>query len=256
MIEKVFIENRKGLKMAVRLNNDENNSKLIFLQHGLSARKEYPHMLVLEEMFSKAGYNVVNFDATNSLNESESSKEGITLSSHSEDLEDVVSWAKTQDFYIEPFALAGQSLGACSVVRFAGNFPEKINLLLPISFPYYDKTEIEQSVYAQEIIKNGFFDKVSKSTGRTLHMTMAYVEDMRDLDLTKQIKNITAETHVIIGSKDTEKHLNNSKALYEMLNCKKYFYLLEGIPHDLANTPEDKILFEKTLKDILNKIKI
>ena len=38
-----------------------------------------------------------------------------------------------------------------------------------------------------------------------------------------------------------------------MLNCKKEFYLLEDIPHDLANTPHDKELFTKTLKDILTK---
>ena len=38
-----------------------------------------------------------------------------------------------------------------------------------------------------------------------------------------------------------------------MLNCKKEFYLLEDIPHDLANTPRDKELFTKTIRDILNK---
>ena len=253
MLKKIFIKNRKGLNMAVRLNIDEKNTKLVFLQHGLSSRKEYPHMLVLEECFSNFGYNVVNFDATNSINESGSSSDSITISGHCEDLEDIINWSETQDFYTEPFALAGQSLGACSVVRFAGLFPNKVNLLLPISFPFYDKLEIKESVYAQEIIKNGYFDKISKNTGRILHMTSAYVEDMKKLNLTPQIKNITAETYVIIGSKDTEKHLKNSKYLYNTLSCKKELYLLEEIPHDLANTPKDKELFRETLINILEK---
>ena len=85
-------------------------------------------------------------------------------------------------------------------------------------------------------------------------MKMAYVEDMKNLDLTSQIKNIVADTYVLVGSKDNEKHLKNSKFLYQMLNCKKEFYLLEGIPHDLANTPRDKELFTKTLRDILSKL--
>lgn len=65
---------------------------------------------------------------------------------------------------------------------------------------------------------------------------------------------ITANTHVIVGSKDNEDHLRNSKILYQMLNCKKEFHLMEGVPHDLANTPHDKQLFTKTLRDIMVKL--
>ena len=76
---------------------------------------------------------------------------------------------------------------------------------------------------------------------------------MKNINLTSQIENIIADTYVIVGSNDTEKHLKNSKLLYQMLNCKKEFYLLQDIPHDLANTPHDKELFAKTLRNILNK---
>ena len=254
MIKNLFITNRKGLKISLRLNINKKYKKLVFLEHGLGARKEYPHMQVLEDVFFAFGYNVVNIDATNSLNESEQSEEGITTTGHYEDLVDVIDWSKTQSFYKEPFALAGQSLGAISVVNYAGQFPHKVNLLIPCAFPYYKFIEQELNTFAKEIIKNGYFDKVSKSTGRILHMTSAYVEDMKHIDLTSQIKNIVAETHVLVGSKDNEKHIKNSKILYDMLNCKKEFYLMEGVPHDLANTPRDKELFTKTLREILSKL--
>ena len=254
MIQKIFIKNRKGLKICLRLNTNEENTKLVFLEHGLSSRKEYPHMQVLEDVFSEFGYNVINMDATNSLNESESSIEGITTTGHYEDLVDVIEWTKTQSFYKEPFALAGQSLGAISVVRYSGQYPDKVNLLIPCAFPYYNYVEEELNDFAKEVIKNGYCDKVSKSTGKVLRLKTAYVEDIKNLDITPQIKNITADTYVIVGSKDNEKHLKNSKALYQMLNCKKEFFLLDNIPHDLANTPQDKELFTKTLKDILTQI--
>ena len=253
MIKTIFIENRKGLKMSIRLNVNDENTKLVFLEHGLSSRKEYPHMQVLEEVFSEFGYNVINMDATNSLNESESSDEGITTTGHYEDLVDVIEWAKTQAFYKEPFALAGQSLGAISVVRYSGQYPDKVNLLIPCAFPYYNYVEEELNDFAKEVIKKGYCDKISKSTGKVLRLKSAYVEDMKKLDITTQIQMITANTYVIVGSKDNEKHLKNSKYLYKMLNCKKEFYLLEDIPHDLANTPHDKELFTNTLKDILTK---
>ncbi len=59
MVKEIFIKIRKGLKMSVRLNLDSNRNKLAFLEYGLGARNDYPHMLVLEEFFSKYGYNVV-----------------------------------------------------------------------------------------------------------------------------------------------------------------------------------------------------
>ena len=253
MIKKLFITNRKGLKICLRLNINEANTKLVFLEHGLSSRKEYPHMQVLEDVFSEFGYNVVNMDATNSLNESESSDEGITTTGHYEDLVDVIKWAKTQDFYKEPFALAGQSLGAISVVRYAGQYPNNVDLLIPCAFPYYNYVEEELNDFAKEVIKKGFCDKVSKSTGKVLRLKTAYVEDIKKLDLTEQIQKITANTHVIVGSNDNQKHLKNSRMLYQMLNTRKEFYLLDGIPHDLANTPKDKELFTKTLREILTK---
>lgn len=256
MVEKVFIENRRGLKISLQLTIDDKNTKLVFLEHGLGARKEYPHMQVLEEVFAEFGYNVVNIDATNSLNESENSEEGITTTGHYEDLVDVIDWAKTQHFYKEPFALAGQSLGAISVVWYAGQCPNKVNVLIPCAFPYYKYVENELNSFAKEIIKHGYFDKVSKSTGRVLHMTSTYVEDMKKLDLTSQIGRIKADTYILIGSKDSEKHLKNSKLLYQMLKCKKEFHLMKDIPHDLANTSQDRELFTKTLKNILSKVDV
>lgn len=43
-------------------------------------------MLVLEEEFAKNGYTVVNFDATNSINESDVSSDGPSVLKHYQDL--------------------------------------------------------------------------------------------------------------------------------------------------------------------------
>ena len=177
--ENIFVENRKGLKMALRVTTDEKNDKLVFLEHGLGARKEYPHMLVLEEVFAKHGYNVVNIDTTDSLNQSESSKEGVTFSGFCQDLEDAILWAKTQKFYVEPFALSGQSLGAEAVVYYASKNSDKVNLLVPCAFPWLDgKVEIQNNKRTKDILEKGYFDQVSRSTGRVLRITKNYLDDV------------------------------------------------------------------------------
>lgn len=56
--------------------------------------------------------------------------------------------------------------------------------------------------------------------------------------------------NIIVGLADNEKHIKNSKALYKMLTCKKHLHLLPNVPHDLANTPETKAVFEKCLKNL------
>lgn len=81
--------------MAIKLNVSPERKKCAFLEHGIGASKYYPHMRVLEEYFAHNGYNVINIEATNSLNESGQTNEGITFTGHYQDLEDVIEWVKT-----------------------------------------------------------------------------------------------------------------------------------------------------------------
>lgn len=254
MEEKVFIQNRHGLKMAIKLNWSPERNKLVFLEHGLGARKEYPHMKVLEEVFAANGYNVVNIDATNSLNESENSKDSFTFTGHYQDLEDAINWAKSQPFYTEPFALAGQSVGAIASVLYSRKYPQKVNFLVLASLPWLNgKIDVAQNKRTKTILEKGYYEQISKSTGRVLRIYKNYLDDMEKYDLTDAIKNITADTSVIVGLLDTEYHIDNCKKLYEMLNCKKELFLLPNVPHDLANTPETYALFKETLQNILSK---
>ena len=251
MIKEIFVENSLGLKMAVRLNIDKQRDKLVFLVHGLGARKEYPHMLVLEETFAKNGYNVVNFDACDSNNASEKSSDGITFSGHYRDLKDVIEWAKTQDFYSEPFALAGQSMGAVACVLYSAENTEKVDLLLTANFSWLDgKTEADLNKRKDIIAKQGYYEQVSKSTGKSFLIKQNYLDDLKKYNLENKIKNIKAKTYILSGTADSEYHQNNSKKLFELLTCPKEIYLLPNVPHDLANTPETKVTFENALQII------
>lgn len=255
MVKEIYINNRNKLKMAVRLNIDKQRDKLVFLEHGLGARNDYPHMLVLEEIFAKNGYNVVNLDACDSNNKSDKSKEGITFTGHYHDLEDVIEWAKTQSFYKEPFALSGQSLGAQAVVLYASDYPEIVDLLMPVAFCWISGKEESKNNSRRKIIEEqGFFEQFSKSTGKSFLIKMNYLDDLKEYNMQKNICNIKADTYILVGSLDKQSHIENSQKLYDMLKCKKEFTMLENVPHDLANTPENKKTFENALNEIFKKI--
>lgn len=255
MEEIITIKNRKGLSLSIKLNISPERNKLIFLEHGLGARKDYPHMKVIEDVFASHGFNVVNIDATNSNNDSQHSPDGITFTGHYEDLEDVINWAKNKNFYVEPFALAGHSLGAQSVVLYASRYQEKVDLLLPISFCWIDgKQEISVNKRTKIILEQGYFEQVSKSTGRKIVIKKNYLDDMATYDFSKFAKNITADTFLIIGAMDSDWHKQNTQSLYNLLNCKKQLNILENVPHDLANTPQTKQTFSQTLTNILDSL--
>lgn len=55
------------------------------------------------------------------------------MGTHYHDLKDVIEWAQTQDWYQEPFCLAGHSLGGLSNLIYATNYPNKIKAFAPNS---------------------------------------------------------------------------------------------------------------------------
>lgn len=247
----IEITNRSGVNLSVKLNVQKNRDKLIFLIHGLGSRKDYPHMQVMEDVFAAQGYNVINIDAADSNNQSGKSKDGITFTGHYNDLQDVINWAKTQDFYAQPFSLAGQSMGAVACALYAANNPSGVNMLVTANFSWLDgKIESKNNKRRQIIMQNGFYEQVSKSTGKSFIIKQNYLDDLEKYNLTKQVKNITANTALIVGMADSEYHIENNKKLYKLLKCPKQIILLDGVPHDLANTEQDKAKFKNALESI------
>lgn len=170
-------------------------------------------------------------------------------------MEDVILCAKSQNFYYEPFALAGQSLGAASCLYYSCKNPQKVNLLMVAACPFISGKEvIANDPMMQEINKNGFFEKLSKSTGKVFRINDIFNKDVINYDFADQIKNITARTYVIQGLLDLDYIQKNSRTIYDLLKCDKKLILLENTPHDLVNTEETKELFTKTMEDILNQV--
>ena len=256
MEEVVYIKNRKNIELCLKLNIDPSRDKLCILEHGLGARKEYPHMRVFEDEFAKFGYNVINIDASDSINASGSSAEGITFSGHLSDLEDVIDWAKTQNFYHEPFVLSGQSLGARTCAVYASTHPTQVSQLFCAALPWLDNPLQDEYIaeIAQKIKSNGQFEKVSKSTGKTLIIKPTFIEDINKIKLSELAPKILAETFVIVGDLDLKCRKSCARKFYNLLKCNKHFDILKNVPHDMANTEENKATFEKYLDMQLSKI--
>ncbi len=118
-MEKIFIKNRKGLKIAILVEEAENQKGLVFLMHGFLSFKEHPLLTETARIFKENNFTTVSFDATNSLGESEGKMEDGTTTGYIEDLEDIIDWSKTQKWNDNDFFLVGHSMGGYCIANYA-----------------------------------------------------------------------------------------------------------------------------------------
>ncbi len=132
-MEKVFIKNRKDQKIAITVEEPDDSAGLVFIMHGLGGFKEQDHVQAFADAFREKSFTVVLFDTTNTLGESEGQYEDATITNYYEDFEDVISWAEKQNWYQEPFWMAGHSLGGICIALYAAANPDKVRAIAPIS---------------------------------------------------------------------------------------------------------------------------
>lgn len=245
-MEKINVKNKKNQNIAVLVEKSENQKGLAFVIHGLGGTKDQPHIKTFSDAFLQKDFTVVSFDTTNSTGESDGKLEDATLTNYYEDLEDVIKWAESQEFYQEPFVLCGHSLGAMSVALFAEKYPEKIKALAPISTVVSGKL-IEETTDFKKIEKDwkekGIREWESSSQpGVIKRLKWSHVEDRRKYDLLPQISKLTMPILLIVGSLDDTTPPNQQKLLYEKLPGKKELHIIDGAKHTFTEAEHlDKI---------------
>ncbi len=234
-MEKIFIKNRKGEKIAVLVERKEPQKGLAFVMHGLGGFKESDQTRATVEPFLAAGYTVVSFDTTNSFGESDGKYENATTTNYYEDLEDVIAWAKTQSWYQEPFVLAGHSLGGLCTALYAQKHPTQVKGLAPLSTVVSGALSLESPEYkehAEEWKKTGWRVTESASKpGRIKRLKWPHVEDRLKYDLLPAADKLTMPVLLVVGEKDESTPPDQQKILYEALPGPKELHVIKNAPH-------------------------
>lgn len=246
---KETIRNRHDKNVVVLVEKSENPMGLAFVVHGLSGNKEQPHIRAMVEAFKEKNYTVVSFDTTNTFGESDGQLEDATITSSYEDLEDVIEWSKNQNWYQEPFVLAGHSLGSIAILLYTEKFPDKIKALAPISTVVSGKLSFETKAEGNldEWKQKGI--KIWKGhSGKEKRLKWSHMEDRLKYDVLPEIGKIKVPVLLAVGEHDISTPVNHQKLLYEKLNCEKEIHIIKGAEHTFRG---DKELRE--IKDIFLK---
>ncbi len=236
---KVTIRNSRGEKLAVAVERPENAvcGRLVFVQHGLSGHKGQVMVRRPAQAFADNGFTVVTFDSRHSFGESDGSLESATLSSFVEDLKTVISWAAGEDFYHEPFALSGHSLGGGSVLKFAEDCPEKVSLLVPVAAmvggKYFIRSRLlnEHDSYRQWQRDGRQYRENKNHPELNGWLSFDVVRDMLRYNLVRDAGSICCPTLLITGDKDPSSTVYNNNKLFEHLQCAKQLTILEECGH-------------------------
>lgn len=228
------IKNRKGQNIIVIIEKAPSQQNLVFIMHGLGGFKEQPHLQVMADAFKENGYTTVRFDTTNTIGESDGKYEDATTTNYYEDLKDVISWAETQEWYQEPFCLAGHSLGSICIALYTESHPEKVKALAPISTVVSGKLSFEahSKKELKEWKRTGWQIKESKSkSGIMKKLPWFHMEDRLKYNLLDKIDKLTMPVLLIVGENDESTPPKHQKILYDKLPGKKEMHIIKGATH-------------------------
>lgn len=236
-----FIRNRKDQKISVLAEGA--GDKLAFVMHGLGGFKEDEHIAGMARCFVDAGFTVVRFDTTNTLGESDGKFEDATITNYYEDLEDVIDWASTQDWFKSPFALAGHSLGGFCTALYAQRHPSEVSMLAPISTVVSGQLSVEaHERYEPEAFaawkKTGWKVEESRSKpGIIKRLPWSHIEDRLTYDLMQDIASLTMPVLLVVGENDTSTPPDHVKIFHDALSGPKELHVVPGAPHTFRDAP-------------------
>jgi alpha-beta hydrolase superfamily lysophospholipase len=243
------IRNRKNQKIAIILEKTKNQKGLAFVMHGLGGFKEQPHVKIFADAFIESGFTVVRFDTTNTIGESEGNYEDATITNYYDDLEDVIKWAASQEWYQEPFFLTGHSLGGICVAEYAENYPDKVKAVAPISTVVSGKLSMDAHTKEEmdDWKDSGWNIKPSLSKpGVIKKLKWSHMEDRLKHDLLPNVKKLTMPVLLIVGDKDYSTPLEHQQILYDAMEGEKEIHIIKDASHtfkDESHLKEIKAIF-------------
>lgn len=238
MSEKVTITNRRGLKLVIQVDGDENSEKLAFVAHGQKGFKEQVHIQAFADAFLVNGYRVVRFDATHALGESEGDVIDVTYDNYIEDLEDVINWAHGRSWFVQPFALCGHSMGGQSTAWYAEHHPDEVSLLATMApVVNYDLHITTMSRdYVDSYRRLGYKEEPSRSKpGTPTRVGWGVMDSLKKYDLLPLANMLTMPVLDVVGEFDKPCPLKYQQMLFEKIPGEKKLVEIKGAEHSYRN---------------------
>ncbi len=237
------IENARHEQIYLQIGGQQTakDGKLAIIQHGLASNMTHPAVQAAKQAFIDNGYLVITFDSRYSLGKSGGGVADVRLGTFVDDLQTVVDWARKQDFYTEPLALAGHSLGGAAVLQYAAKYPAQVGILVPIT-PVVSGQKWEDACMTY---MSDFCRKWKKDgTYRYQNEDISYqtLEDAKNFDALKLAPKITADVLLVGAQNDIIIAPQDIRELYASFPGKKQLAEILQSGHNFEDARNQKDL--------------
>ncbi len=236
MLKHLHVVTPDGFSIAVRLAcpGNEKRAPLVLIAHGLAGYKEEPMLTCVADTFLTAGYQVLSYDARFGLGETGGDLKRACFSNFIADLNTMIDWVKTQDFYKTPFTLVGHSLGAGAAFDYAIRHPEDVANIVSLSAVYngqlllgsYQKFKPD---FVADWQKNRLLYREHPDfPERNGYISYDHMIDALDYALEKRAGDIQCPVTLIYGERDISSTAEINQLFFDALSGSKQ---LIGIPN-------------------------
>lgn len=251
--EKVFVPNKKGLKLAAVMHRPKGRGLFpgVIVLTGFGMNKDDLHVRQLCEDLASSGFAAIRFE-TAGMGESEGGVEEFLLTNYYNDVDVIYEYFSGLDFVdTERIGMVGHSLGAVVTLLYAAKNPLTIKVLCAISPPSTFST-VHLDISIEEWKEQGFYPK-QKPTGESVHIPYAFVEDADKAEVLELVRNLTQPKLIIVGSDDKVVDPEDTKEIYDHAAEPKELAEIEEIGHMYKKYPEQVALVNKKVIDFLKE---
>ena len=253
MQEKVFIKNKKGLRIASVIHRPEKKGKYptIVLLHGFRGYKEEVQIVMLANELEQNGFVVVRFD-TSGYGESEGTTEyDYRLSNFYSDTESVFKYLQTQSYVdLDKLGLFGHSLGGTLAIVFASQNPW-LKAVCVVSPPTESaRKDNHERIKLWE--ESGWYEKETTQFGLK-KFPFEFVIDSKKYNALHFIDKVTMPILFILGTADKQVTPRNTKEIFELANSPKELIEIEGMNHHYQKVPEQLAKINVNVVDFFKK---
>ena len=230
MQEKIFFENKKGLKLCGILSSPTGDmtKPMVVLCHGHATSKNSNTITGLEEILNKNELSTFRIDVSGH-GESEGKFEETTVSDAMADILSAIEYVKIKGY--SKIGLVGSSFGGAASILAAAKSPDLFVLALKAPVSNFRELEISRkSVPGIKIWKEKGWVEYKKGDPRNLRLNYSFFEDFDNFNEYESAEKIAMPTIIIHGDSDAEVPVEQSIKLAKIIpNCK--LEIISGADH-------------------------
>lgn len=253
MEEKVFIRNKKGLKLAAVIHSPKKNGKFpaVILLHGFTGYKEEPHIEVLAKVLAKNNFVAIRFDCSGFGESDGTIDEDFRFSNYLSDIDYIYDFLiKREHVDKNRIGIWGHSMGGMlSIIYPVKN--QAIKAICSVSAP--DSMWDTYLFKRDEWRKKGYLEKIFSKYGKLIRIPYSFLEDVKKYNVSDFVVKLDKPLFVVLGTTDQNVPFSHTLKIFKHAKEPKKLLKVKDMDHYYKNNEKLLKMVNKEVVDFFKE---